>query len=171
MRIILTLLIFCIKFLIQGVEAVQYYGNDFDQNDINKKIIETINIDDYEIYTDTGYQPLSNIHLTQTYDHWDLELENGMKLSGADNHILFKEGLNEVFIRDLKEGDSILTEEGPQKVTKIKKSIFKSTMLDVTVDDENHRFYSNGILSHNTTTVSIFFAWYLCFQVEKTAFL
>lgn len=171
MKLVITALIIIVKLLIQSVEYIQYYGNDFDQNDINKKIVETLDLEGIEIKTDTGYKPLSNIHLTQIYDQWDIELENGMKLSGADNHILFKEGLEEVFIKDLKVGDFILTEDGLQKIVKNKKSIFKSTMLDVTVDDENHRFYSNGILSHNTTTVSIFFAWYLCFNVEKTAFL
>ena len=171
MKTIISILIIFIQFLIQGIEYIQYYNKDFDQSDNTKKIIDTLDLSDYKIKTDTGYQKLSHIHLTQTYDIWNLELENGIKLSGADNHKLFYRDLTEVFLKDLKIGEYILTEQGPQRVTKVKKSIFKSTMLDVTVDDENHRFYSNGILSHNTTTVSIFFAWYLCFNVEKTAFL
>lgn len=171
MKIVLTVLIIIIKFLIQGIEFIQYYSKDFDQNDDTKKIIKTLDLKGYEVLTDTGYKSISHIHQTQTYDHWNLELENGMKLVGADNHKVFYKNMNEVFIKDLKVGDYVLTEEGPQKVIKVKKEVFKSTMLDVTVDDENHRFYSNGILSHNTTTVSIFFAWYLCFNYEKTAFI
>ena len=35
----------------------------------------------------------------------------------------------------------------------------KFCMGDITVQDDNHRFYANGILSHNSTTTAIFCLW------------
>lgn len=37
-------------------------------------------------------------------------------------------------------------------------------MYDITVDSDDHRFYTNGILSHNTTTVAALLLWYILFN-------
>lgn len=40
-------------------------------------------------------------------------------------------------------------------------------MYDVSVNSENHRFYTNGILSHNSTSYSIYVLWYIITNVDK----
>lgn len=41
-------------------------------------------------------------------------------------------------------------------------------MYDIHVDSDEHRFYSNGILSHNSTSYSIFCLWYALINKEKS---
>jgi hypothetical protein len=41
-------------------------------------------------------------------------------------------------------------------------------MYDVTVDSDDHRFYSNGILSHNTTVAAGYLLWYAMFKPDST---
>ena len=40
-------------------------------------------------------------------------------------------------------------------------------MFDCTIDSEDHSYYTNGILSHNTITTAIFLTWYLLFNTDK----
>ncbi|MEG1363895.1 MAG: terminase family protein, partial [Clostridia bacterium] len=140
---------------------------ELDENDISKKIIETQNTKDLEVLTDTGYSKVTEIHKTQPYRVYELELETGKKLECADNHIVFLEHLKEVFVKDLKLGDKIITIDGIDTVKNIYKRPYKLCMYDISLDDINHRYYSNGILSHNTTTTVAFLAWYLCFHVDR----
>lgn len=158
---------YIILFLIQSIEKWEYRNFDLDENDISKKILDSQLISDYEIESDNGWVPISEIHQTQPYTIWRVELENGMWLEGADNHILFDSFMEEIFIKDLRIGHHIQTKEGLQKIINIAKLPYKVSMYDVTVDNKDHRYYSNGILSHNTTTISAFFAWYLCFHTDR----
>ena len=109
---------------------------------VDRKFIETYSVDDYEILTDTGWEDISAIHKTVPYEKWTIETTN-YKLSAADTHILFNENLEEVFLKDLKPGDKILTETGPEEVISIQKTNAIESMYDITVESENHRFYSN----------------------------
>lgn len=135
----------------------------------NQKLIHSFDVSGVEIETDTGYKPVSQIHMTKAFDVWNLKLSNGMSLDCADTHIVFDSNMNEVFVKDLHIGDFIQTKDGLASVVNISKSDTKLCMCDITVDDDNHRFYSNGILSHNTTTSAIFMLWYILFNTDKNA--
>jgi hypothetical protein len=157
--------------MISLIERIEYRHTNLDQDDINKKILSTLNLDKVYVETDTGWERASNIHITQPYKIWKVLLENGMYIEGADNHILFNETLNEVFIKDLKVGQYIMTKDGPIRVKSISTSSFSVSMFDLTVDSENHRYYTNGILSHNTICSSIFIAWYSLFNFDKNSLI
>lgn len=136
--------------------------------DILQKLIDSYDIEDYDIWTDTGWETVSSIHQTKPFIPYQIVLENGYSLEGANEHICFDENMNQRYIIDLKRGDYIQTDAGVQKVLTLKKLGDKPiNMYDITVNSPNHRFYSNGILSHNTTTIAAFFAWYLCFHMDR----
>jgi len=156
-----------ILYLIQFIEKHEYNKLQLNENDDSKKILNSINLNNIEIETDNGFKPISAIHITQPYTIWKITLENGVFLEGADNHVLFDENYNHIFIKYLKINDLIQTKYGLSKIIEIKKYIQKISMYDVTVDSLEHRFYSNNILSHNTTTISAFFAWKLCFSNDR----
>ena len=44
-------------------------------------------------------------------------------------------------------------------------------MADISILEDEHDYFSNGFLSHNTTTVSCYFAWALTFHDNKSAFV
>ncbi len=124
-------------------------------NTIERKFIDTIDIDDLEIETDSGWQHLSAIHKTIPYAIWKIETETGMTLECADTHILFDEQYNEIFVKDIIQNQTkIVTKNGIELVIGVHETSVEENMYDLTVDHEDHRFYSNGILSHNSSICS-----------------
>lgn len=124
-----------------------------------------------EILTDTGYKPLSHIMVTKPFEQYIIKLENGYELNCADEHKVFDENFNEIFVKDLSIGQYIQTDVGLKKVVSLDVSPTKISMCDTTVDDNNHRFYSNGILSHNSTTTAIYCLWVILFNVDKVGLI
>ena len=47
----------------------------------------------------------------------------------------------------------------------------KENMYDITVNSKNHRYYSNGILSHNSTSYSIYVLWYILMNQNKSVLI
>ena len=88
----------------------------------NQKLIHSFDVSGVEIETDTGYKPISQIHMTKAFDVWTLTLSNGMSLECADTHIVFDTNMKEVFVKDLHIGDFIQTKEGLASVVNISKS-------------------------------------------------
>lgn len=133
-----------------------------------EKIIKTYDVSDYEIMTDDGWKDITHIHETIPFEVWRLETDSGLFIECADEHIVIDEFGSSIYVQDLIVGSRIKTINGIEKV----KNIFKTNsspvnMYDVTVDSDKHTFYSNGILSHNTTTITIYALWIVCFQADK----
>lgn len=164
---IISLLIKFIYFIIEKVEYIEFRNHSLDENDIDKKIIRTTDVDNLKVMSDTGWVDVANIHETQPYKIYDIKLENGYKLTCADNHIVFKNDLVESFVSDLKIGDSLYTDKGESKIIDITLSKTKISMGDLTVNHPNHRYYTNGILSHNTIMTSIFMIHTILFKNDK----
>ena len=162
-----TTLKYIILFLIQLIEKWEYRHMSLDENDIQKKILDTILLSNLKIDTPQGFKPIKEIHKTQPYQLWKIETENGLSLECADKHIIFNNQGEQTFVKDLRIGHYIKTKYGLDKILSIKQLPFKVSMFDVTVDSYEHEFYSNDIVSHNTTTISAYFAWYLCFHNDR----
>ncbi len=136
-------------------------------DEIERKFIDTIDVDDWEIETDTGWEDVSSISKTIPYEVWRIETENGLILGAADDHIVFDHNFNQVFIKDLIPNESrIITKNGEEIVTKVENLRYLEEMYDISVDSPNHRYYSNNILSHNSTTTLAFFLWSVLFNDE-----
>jgi hypothetical protein len=117
----------------------------------NKKFTQSWKLEDYEILTDSGYVDLEYLHETIPYEVWKIKLENGYELECADEHILFDSNMNEIFCKDLKIGDYINTDQGNMMVISISCSDISEPMYDFQLSDKSdRRYYTNGILSHNT---------------------
>ena len=116
---------------------------------INRKFINSWNIDDFEIETDTGWTEIISLNETVPYQKYYIETESGLSLICADDHIVFDEDMNEIFIKDNPK--YIHTVNGIEKVKEIKYYDEYENMYDFELSDSsNHRYYTNGILSHNT---------------------
>lgn len=137
-------------------------------NSISRKFIDTIELSDYEILSDSGWVDATHLHKTVEYKEWLLVLENDISLICADDHIVFNTDLSEVFVKELKEGDVILTETGPVKIRSVTELETSSEMFDITVSHPEHRYYTNSILSHNTTTATAIILHYILFNKTKT---
>ena len=135
---------------------------------IERKFTDVIDVDDWLVETDSGWEEISDIKQTVPYKIWHLVLANGVELQGADDHIVFDEYLNEVFLKDLKPGDFVMTSAGPVAVSVIAATDREVEMYDIGVNSDNHRYYSNGILSHNTTSAAGYLLWYAMFVPDST---
>lgn len=118
---------------------------------MEKKFIKTWPVSDYEILTDTGFVDIEALHQTVKYDVIDLYLDGNYRLCCADNHILYKSNMETVFAKDVCEGEYVMTDRGPIEVVLKHYRDFDETMYDFQLPkNSNHRYYTNGILSHNT---------------------
>jgi len=116
-----------------------------------KKFTKTFDMSEYQILTDSGYVDLKSLHETIPYDVWKLKLSNGYELECADDHIVFDNDMNEIFVKDLQTGDRVKTDNVYAIVISIEKTDRVENMYDFElVEDSNRRYYTNGILSHNT---------------------
>lgn len=123
----------------------------------NKKFTDSRKISNYEVLTDDGFEDIKYLHTTIPYEVYHLVLEDGKELKCADNHKVFYPKFEEVFVKDLKKGECILTESLKEvKVESVKSLGYEEEMFDLELgDDSKHRYYTNGILSHNTELAKI----------------
>lgn len=121
-----------------------------------KKITKTTKVSDYEVLTDDGFVDIEALHETIPYEVYHLKLADGKELKCADNHIVFNKNMEEVFIKNLKIDDEILVQsiDGElisEVVSEINNLGYEEVMYDLELKEgSNRRYYTNGILSHNT---------------------
>lgn len=117
---------------------------------MQEKFIDTIELDEWEVETDTGWSDIKAIGKTVEFEEFEILTENGLNIICADTHIVFDMDMNEIYAKDLIIGSSIVTKSGIDKIKSVKSLNQHSHMYDLQLEDENHRFYTNGILSHNS---------------------
>lgn len=132
---------------------------------VERKFVDSIELSaDFEILTDSGWHPLTHIHKTVEYDEWEIVTASGKKLHAADTHILFTETFEEIYLKDcVPHTTYIQTDSGPERVVSVTKLDAASHMFDLTVDSNDHRFYTDGILSHNSTVTVGYILWTVLF--------
>lgn len=139
-------------------------NDNFDKN----KFIESYNVEDCEVETEDGWKSITCVHKTIPYDVYELKTKN-YSLKCANNHIVMVEGFKEKFVKDLTLNDKVITQSGLENVIEISKlEIESENMYDITIDSDTHTYFTNGILSHNTTLTTIFLLWYALFNRDKT---
>lgn len=154
---------------------------DFDENNILDKFCDVINVEymDLDVTTDSGTAKVSEINRTILLDSYMVLTKDGQNIVCADNHILytvdFADGVDRWIptrVNEINYGDIIVTDSGAgiprySPVKNVIKLDVKLPMFDLSLNDENKRYYTNGFLSHNTTTVAAFMIWMLCFNIDK----
>jgi len=120
----------------------------------DKKFIEIFNVLEWEVETEDGWKDIKASGKTIPYKIWEINLENGLFLKGADNHIIINNLNQEIYIKDLKKGDILKTQKGDSRILLAEKTNEKVNMYDIEIDSENHTYYTNGILSHNSLWLS-----------------
>jgi len=120
--------------------------------EMDKKFIKSKKITDYEILTDDGFKDVCALHKTIEYDMYKLVLET-KELKCTDNHIVFLKDDSEIFVKNLKVGDLVKTKNGLEKVIEVNDLGYKKNMWDFELTGKNVKYYTNDILSHNTTYI------------------
>lgn len=140
---------------------MEYLGNTVNKlhNQVNRKFIDVhSDYSEWEIETDQGWSDITSVGKTIEYEVWEIITESGKSLKCADNHIVFDDSFSEIFVKDLNKDsrpDKIWVKGNDGKptlelVVSVKNLGYTEHMYDVQVEDENHRYYTNDILSHNS---------------------
>jgi len=129
---------------------------------MDKKIIKSKILENYEILSDDGWKDVKAIHKTIDYEIYILKT-NSKILECADNHIVFLEGYKDIYVKDLKVGNNIITKDGIEKIIDIKRTGHYEEMYDLELDNNNYKYYTNDILSHNT-----FYIRHLLSKISET---
>lgn len=136
-------------------------------NTIERKYIECIETDEWEILSHDGWHNVEDSKLTIPYSVWRIEFDNGTILECADNHILITNDLEEIFAKDSL-GVNIKTRDGQSCVISVippLSDVDKETMYDLEVDGDN-TYYTNNVLSHNSITVASVILWHALFKKD-----
>lgn len=131
------------------------------------KIINTYNTRNLWVKTDWGWSDVVQIHQTKPMEQYTIETQK-RKLICADKHILYSDGL-EVFCDELSVEHSVDTVDGSEQIINIDYSPSRVSMVDITVSNPSHTYYTNGFKSHNTTTTALACLHYLLFNIDKNA--
>lgn len=131
------------------------------------KIVSEIDASDFEVLTPGGYQDLKSVMMTEEYDVWRIEFHDDSFIECADDHILILKGWIECFAKNLQIGDRVLSKYGHSIVTAVKKTERKENMYDIEIDSDDHLYFSNDLISHNTTTAAAYFLYEVVFSRDK----
>jgi uncharacterized protein YlzI (FlbEa/FlbD family) len=155
--------------LIEFIENKQYKNLKKDQSDPFKKIININFVDKEDLYVDSpnGWVKVEEINETQPYTIWYLRTNKGKELFCADNHMLYDDYGNLVFVQELKETDWIHTKDGFEYIDEIYSYKSSNCMVDLSVDSLDMNYYTNDILSHNTITAAITILHYALFNKDR----
>lgn len=137
-------------------------------------VIEERELTGIKVLSDTGYVNVNSIVKKGPFQVWEVRTKFD-RILAADKHILFKKDFKEVFVKDLKEGDKIITKNGLEPVLFVKPTNQIEYMYDLVLgEDSNQRYYvgdDQSILSHNSTIFTVFALYYCLFNSDKTILL
>ena len=143
----------------------------YDGDDL--KFIEEQDISLEDIYVESEDNVYIKVHKslkTVPYEKWDVQLEDGYNIQCADKHILMDAQHHEIYCKDLEINKTkIKTKGGDKYVKSVENTGIKENMYDLELSNQsNHTYYTNDILSHNTTTASAFMLLFTLFNKDKT---
>lgn len=126
----------------------------WQEKNVSISEIETLLNEGYEVEVDSpdGFVQVSMFVDKGEWDEYQLTLSDGRIVRVNENH-LFETIDGWVYAKDMYKGKFpsylILTDSGwvDGKVTKTGNRI---PIVDIQVEHENHRYYTNGVSSHNT---------------------
>lgn len=116
------------------------------------EIAEEYDVQDTKVLTPNGWRKVLKVYKTIPLEVWEISTESFTLQCSKNHFIQTKYGWCEPLYK-LKVGDKIRTRSGLQEITSIKNLNEKRELFDITVDDPSGLFYSDGISSHNSTTL------------------
>lgn len=118
--------------------------------DGNLKFVESSRLSNYRVLTPEGFIPIKQALKTVPYAVWEVSLEDGYTLKCADLHIINTNN-GDKFAQDLVVDDLVNTDDGVKKVLSVNQTEVVEEMFDLELEGDYHHYYTNGIVSHNTT--------------------
>jgi hypothetical protein len=145
--------------ILEYIDGDSLVGGKYDKV-LYDKFTEAYEIEDYEVLTPNGWVNIEGIGRTILFEEWKI-VTTTRTLVCADKHIVYKCedldfiskkcNLTEIHTENLKLGDWIMTETGPEEIIDLFLTGESSNMYDLQLSEgSNKQYYTNGILSHNS---------------------
>jgi hypothetical protein len=127
--------------------------SDWCEKEIDIAEIELLLANDYEVEVDSpdGWVGVNFFIDKGNWDEYILKTENGLEVRCNGKH-LFETNMGWVRAENMTNPDSLWiveTNKG-KSVGTVVKTNNKIPIVDINVNHENHRYYTNGVSSHNT---------------------
>lgn len=127
--------------------------SDWCEKEISISEIETLLANGYEVEVDSpdGWVGVNFFIDKGEWDEYVLTTTNGLEVRCNEDH-LFKTNMGWTCAKNMINSDSLWiveTNKGPS-VANVIKTNKKIQIVDINVNHENHRYYTNGVESHNT---------------------
>jgi len=103
----------------------------------------------YLINSPDGYIPVVDTIIKQKIKMYEITTELGKSLTCSYDHYLQGPSAEWIYAQNLSIGDKILTKDGIERITCVQE-LPGDTTYDIEVGHENHRYYTNGLSSHNS---------------------
>ena len=115
--------------------------------------IKTLLDNGYEVEVDSldGYVPVNFFINKGMYEEYELLMMGGNKVSCNESH-LFETTEGWISAKEMEQSNLIyklITNEGI-KIGRVYKNNKQIPIVDINVNHQNHRYYTNGVSSHNT---------------------
>lgn len=151
------------------INKIIYYLDKFNYKNIKTdKILNTYNINNIKTkFNNLNYNTITHIHKTKEFIVYNIILENNYQLKCADNHLVYTLNNKWNYVKNLNINEYILCDIGWIKVKNIIKTKTKEFMYDLSIKEKNKSYLTNNIVSHNSTTVVSYFAWFMLFHADR----
>ena len=114
-------------------------------------ILEEYQVNGVQVSTPSGYKDIKTVYKTKPLECIKIKTISKV-LSCAKKHLIYMYGIGCVHAYTLQAGDLICTEDGVEPIISVK-DIGYETCYDFTIDTEDGLYYTDGILSHNSTSL------------------
>jgi len=104
----------------------------------------------YMVTSPDGLVPVLDCIKKIKNDMFVVTFSNDVSINASHDHLFQKPDLSWHYARDLLVGDEILSATGIATITKITPYNAKTEVFDLSVGHMNHRYYTEGICSHNS---------------------
>lgn len=121
------------------------------QRTFMRKFVETKDVKNYSVLGEHGFIKIKKAMKTIQYEVCSIVFEDYSVLLCADDHLLIDENDNEVYAKD-SIGSKIKSKGAPLTVIDFIPLGINENMYDLELETD-HKFYTDGVLSHNTTVV------------------
>ena len=123
------------------------------EKEISIAEIETLLSNGYEVEVDSpdGYVSVNFFINKGMYEEYQLNLNNGVKIKCNESH-LFETTESWVSAKQIEQSKStykFITNDGIE-IGRVYKNNNQIPIVDINVNHPNHRYYTNGVSSHNT---------------------
>lgn len=117
---------------------------------LQSEIAEEYAVKDTQVLTPKGWVDVTRVYKTIPLETVRIVTQSYELECSLHHMIKTPAGWAEAYM--LCQGDDIITETGVETVLLVEENGELKELYDITVDDPSGEFYSNGILSHNSTT-------------------